>query len=88
MLSFKIGSAFFTYDGFSLFKTVKKSSIRAIKNIVIPIDMLILGIQKGISMSIGITIFLIALIDDFFTVLNNEKPSYVKNADPILKDNI
>jgi hypothetical protein len=38
-------------------------------------------------MAIGITIFLIALIDDFFTVLKNEKPSYIKNADPILKDN-
>ena len=40
-----------------------------------------------ISMSIGITIFLIALIDDFFTVLKKQKPSYVQNANPILKDN-
>ena len=40
-----------------------------------------------ISMSIGVTIFLIALIDDFFTVWKKEQPSYVKNADPILKDN-
>ena len=39
-------------------------------------------------MSIGVTIFLIALIDDFFTVWKKEQPSYVKNADPILKDNI
>jgi hypothetical protein len=38
-------------------------------------------------MSIGITIFLIALIDDFVTVLQNNLPSYVKNANPILKDN-
>ena len=30
---------------------------------------------------------LIALIDDFFTVWKKEQPSYVKNADPILKDN-
>ena len=41
-----------------------------------------------ISMSIGVTIFLIALIDDFFTVWKKQQPSYVKNADPILKDNI
>ena len=40
-----------------------------------------------ISMSIGVTIFLVALIDDFFTVWKKEQPSYVKNADPILKDN-
>ena len=40
-----------------------------------------------ICMSIGITIFLIALIDDFVNVLQNNLPSYVKNANPILKDN-
>jgi hypothetical protein len=38
-------------------------------------------------MSIGVTIFLIALIDDFVTVLQNKLPSYVENANPILKDN-
>jgi hypothetical protein len=38
-------------------------------------------------MSIGTTIFLIALIDDFFVVIQNDLPSYVKNANPILKDN-
>jgi hypothetical protein len=38
-------------------------------------------------MSVGVTIFLIALIDDFVTVLKSEPPSYVKNANPILKDN-
>ena len=36
-----------------------------------------------ISMSIGVTIFLVALIDDFFTVWIKEQPSYVKNAIPI-----
>ena len=40
-----------------------------------------------ICMSIGITIFLIGLIDDFVTVLQNNLPSYVKNANQILKDN-
>ena len=40
-----------------------------------------------LSMSVGVTIFLIALIDDFVTVLKSEPPSYVKNANPILKDN-
>ena len=40
-----------------------------------------------ISMSIGTTIFLIALLDDFFVVIQNDLPSYVKNANPILKDN-
>ena len=38
-------------------------------------------------LAIGVTIFLIALVDDFFTVLKRGQPSYVKNANPILKDN-
>jgi hypothetical protein len=40
-----------------------------------------------ISMSIGVTIFFIALLDDIVMVLKNKIPSYVKNADPIFKDN-
>ena len=40
-----------------------------------------------LSMSLGVTIFLVALLDDFGIVLKNELPSYVKNANPILKDN-
>jgi len=39
-----------------------------------------------LSMSLGVTIFLIALIDDFIFVLNNQEASYVKNASPIFKD--
>ena len=38
------------------------------------------------SMSLGVTIFLIALIDDFIFVLNNQEASYVKNTSPIFKD--
>jgi hypothetical protein len=38
-------------------------------------------------MSIGVTIFFIALLDDIVMVLKNKIPSYVKNADPIFKDN-
>ena len=40
-----------------------------------------------ISMSIGVTVFFIALLDDIVMVLKNKIPSYVKNADPIFKDN-
>mgnify|MGYP002636500742 FL=1 len=40
-----------------------------------------------ISMSIGVTIFFIALLDDIVMVLKNKIPSYVKKADPIFKDN-
>ena len=41
-----------------------------------------------LSMSLGITIFFIALIDDFIFILKNKDPSYVKNASPIFKDEI
>ena len=54
MLSFKIGFAFLTYEGRLFCKTVTKSSIRAIKKIVIPIDIHILGIQKGIARRPGL----------------------------------
>ena len=39
-----------------------------------------------LSMSLGVTIFLIALIDDFIFVLNDQEASYDKNASPIFKD--
>ena len=49
-----LGLAFLTYEGRLFRKTVTKSSIRAIKKIVIPIDIHILGIQKGMARRPGL----------------------------------